>query len=75
MGRRKGSVPTAFAGREQTHLKTFLFKLYNDGCPPEEALRALRSRFDVDDFARARVSTAKVARLAASNAGDPRSKT
>jgi hypothetical protein len=59
MGKHKGSIPRVFIGREQSNLKPFLVKLFEDGCPPEQALQALRGGFDAQDFARVRAVTAK----------------
>ena len=74
MGKRTDTKASTFAGREQTNLKQFLFRLYEDGCPPEEALRALRTRFDAQDFARAREIAAKPEAPAPRDVRGPRGK-
>ena len=74
MGKRKSSVPTDFAGREQTNLKQFLLKLFEDGYPAEDALHALRNRFDADDFAKARAVGTKSDAAYAKDIRGPRGK-
>jgi len=74
MGNRKTPASTVFGGREQSHLKQFLFKLFEDGCPPEEALQAMRNRFDAEDFARARAMGPKLDGSASKDARGPRGK-
>jgi hypothetical protein len=74
MGKRKGSLPATIAGREQTHLKQFLLRLFEDGCPPDEALQKLRTRFDSKDFARVREAAAKLDATAPKDIRGPRGK-
>lgn len=74
MGKRRSSIPSSIAGREQTHLKQFLFRLFEDGCPPEEALQTLRKRFDAEDFARVRETAAKLDLPASKDMRGPRGK-
>ena len=60
MAKRKVPAPSSFAGREQSQLKSFLYKMFENGCSPEEALQTLRCRFDAEDFARARALSVKI---------------
>jgi len=74
MGNRRGSAPAKFYGKEQSQLKQFLFRLFEDGCPPEEALQAVRSRFDADDLLRARAMSARSEASTAKDVRGPRGK-
>ena len=73
MGGRKGKL-SSFAGREQTHLRQFLFKLFEDGCPPDEALHSLRRRFDAQDILKMREMVAKLDAPASKDIRGPRGK-
>lgn len=54
MGKRPATFPTRFPAKEQSNVRQFVYKLFEDNCSPEEALAALKSKFDAEDFARVR---------------------
>lgn len=75
MGSHKDFDATVFTGREQSHLRQFILKLFDDGRSPDEAMQALRSRFDTADFARTRAARPKRDAVEFKDLRGPRGKT
>lgn len=74
MGRRSDKAPTWLLAKEQSNVRQFVFKLFEENCSPEEALAALRSKFDSEDFARVRELWGNLNSSASKEARGPRIK-
>jgi hypothetical protein len=74
MGKRNEISPTRFPAKEQSDVRAFVRKLFEDNCPAEDAVAELRSKFDAEDFVRVRELWGKLSGSASKEARGPRSK-
>ena len=74
MGKRTQLPETYFPPKEQSNVRQFIYRLFEDNCTPEEALTALKRRFDTKDFSKAREQFSRVESSEAKGSRGPRSK-
>ena len=74
MGKRYDTFQARFPAKEQSNIRQFVLKLFEENCSPEEALAALRGKFDAEDFSRVRELWGKLNSSSSKEARGPRSK-
>ena len=74
MARRNDTSRARFPAKEQANIRQFVLKLFEENCSPEDALAALRSKFDAEDFARVRELWGKLNSSTSKETRGPRTK-
>jgi hypothetical protein len=74
MAKRYDMTNKSFLGKEQSNIRQFLLRLFEENRTSEDALSELRNKFDAEDFVRVRELWARINASSLKEVRGPRGK-